>query len=105
MDHSIAFTALRSAPPRHSRRTRADGATLAAHLLRQFFRPARPGFGFLTLLPPLLEDVARARVSGEFSRAVEVFSRTPETCAAPVGSPRGDTRGDAGATAGVLHIQ
>ncbi|KAH9991099.1 Dor1-like family-domain-containing protein [Russula vinacea] len=37
---------------------------------------ARLGFDFRTLLPPLFEDAVRARVSGEFSRAVEEFART-----------------------------
>jgi hypothetical protein len=61
---------------------------------------ARLGFDFRTLLPPLFEDAVRARVSGEFSRAVEEFTRTPETGWAAVGAPRGGS----GTTAGVLHM-
>jgi hypothetical protein len=35
---------------------------------------ARFGYDFRMLLPPLFEDAVRARVSGEFSRAVEEFA-------------------------------
>jgi conserved oligomeric Golgi complex subunit 8 len=65
---------------------------------------ARLGFDFRTLLPPLFEDAVRARVSSEFSRAVDEFARTPETGWAAVGAPRADTRGAAATTAGVLHM-
>ena len=65
---------------------------------------ARLGFDFRTLLPPLLEDAVRTRVSGEFSKAVEEFARTPETGWAAVGAPRRDSRGGTGTTAGVLHM-
>ena len=61
---------------------------------------ARLGLDFRTLLPPLFEDAVRARASGEFSRVVEEFTRTPETGWAAVGAPRGG----AGTTAGVLHM-
>src|SRR6266436_2189829 len=65
---------------------------------------ARLGFDFRTLLPPLFEDAVRTRISGEFSKAVEEFARTPETGWAADGAPRGDTRGAAGTTGGVLHM-
>ena len=65
---------------------------------------ARLGFDFRTLLPPLFEDAVRTRVSGEFSKAVEEFARTPETGWAAVGAPRRDSRGGTGTTAGVLHM-
>ncbi len=45
-----------------------------------------------------------ARISGEFSRAVEVFARTPDTGWAAVGAPHADPRGGAGTTGGVFHI-
>jgi conserved oligomeric Golgi complex subunit 8 len=61
-------------------------------------------FDFRTLLLPLFEDAVCARVSSEFSRAVEEFAHTPETGWAADGAPRGDTRGAAGTTAGMLHI-
>ena len=64
----------------------------------------RLGFDFRTLLPPLFEDAVRARVSSEFSKAVEVFACTPETGWAAVGAPRADMRGATGTTAGVLHM-
>jgi conserved oligomeric Golgi complex subunit 8 len=65
---------------------------------------ARLGFDFRALLPPLFEDAVRARVCGDFSRAAEEFTRTPETGWASVGAPRRDSRGGAGKTAGVLHM-
>ncbi|KAF8468059.1 hypothetical protein DFH94DRAFT_285249 [Russula ochroleuca] len=51
-------------------------------------RSVRPchGFDFRTPLPLLFEDAVRARVSGEFSRAVEEFARTPEMGWATVGT-------------------
>ncbi|KAH9971002.1 Dor1-like family-domain-containing protein [Lactifluus volemus] len=52
---------------------------------------ARLGFDFRTLLPPLFENAVRARVSGEFSRAVDEFARTPETGWGAVGTPRRET--------------
>ncbi len=61
---------------------------------------ARLRFDFRTLLPPLFEDAVRARVSGEFSRAVEEFARTPETGWAAVGAPCGGV----GTTGGVLYL-
>lgn len=68
---------------------------------------ARIGFDFRTLLPPLFEDAVRARVSGEFYKAVEEFARTPETGWGAVGTPRKDSRGGGAGTttaAGVLHM-
>ncbi|KAH9973379.1 Dor1-like family-domain-containing protein [Russula compacta] len=71
---------------------------------------ARVGFDFRTLLPPLFEDAVRARVSGEFSKAAEVFARTPETGWGAVGTPRKDSRGGGAGTtgtttaAGMLHM-
>ena len=60
----------------------------------------RLGFDFRTLLPPLFEDAVRARVFGEFSRAVEDFARTSETGWAAVSAQRGG----AGTRASVLQI-
>ncbi|KAF8492958.1 Dor1-domain-containing protein [Russula emetica] len=99
---SRLLDALRSALPRFP-----DAPALTALLSQLTYCAtsfARLGFDFRTLLPPLFEDAVRARVSGEFSRAVEEFARTPETGWAAVGAPRADTRGAAGTTAGVLHM-
>jgi hypothetical protein len=99
---SRLLDALRSALPRFP-----DAPALTALLSQLTYCAtsfARLGFDFRTLLPPLFEDAVRARVSGEFSRAVEEFARTPETGWAAVGAPRADTRGAAGTTASVLHM-
>jgi hypothetical protein len=60
----------------------------------------RLGFGFRTHLPPLLEDAVSARVSSEFSRAVEDLVRTSGMGWYVVGASREVPRGTA---AGVLH--
>ena len=52
----------------------------------------RLGFDRRTLLPPLFEDVARIRMSGELPRAVEEFTRILEM----------RSRGGLGTTVGVL---
>ena len=99
---SRLLDALRSALPRFP-----DAPALTALLSQLTYCAtsfARLGFDFRTLLPPLFEDAVRARVSGEFSRAVEEFARTPETGWAAVGAPRADTRGEGGTTASVLHM-
>ncbi|KAN0109625.1 Dor1 domain containing protein [Russula decolorans] len=99
---SRLLDALRSALPRFP-----DAPALTALLSQLTYCAtsfARLGFDFRTLLPPLFEDAVRSRVSGEFSRAVEEFARTPETGWAAVGAPRADTRGAAGTTASVLHM-
>jgi hypothetical protein len=99
---SRLLDALRSALPRFP-----DAPALTALLSQLTYCAtsfARLGFDFRTLLPPLFEDAVRTRVSGEFSRAVEEFARTPETGWAAVGAPRGDPRGGAGTTTGVLHM-
>ncbi|KAI0262642.1 Dor1-like family-domain-containing protein [Russula aff. rugulosa BPL654] len=99
---SRLLDALRSALPRFP-----DAPALTALLSQLTYCAtsfARLGFDFRTLLPPLFEDAVRARVSSEFSKAVEVFARTPETGWAAVGAPRADTRGAPGSTAGVLHM-
>jgi hypothetical protein len=61
----------------------------------------RLGFGFRTHLPPLLEDAVSARVSSEFSRAVEDLVRTSGMGWYAVGVPLEVPRGTA---AGVLHM-
>lgn len=99
---SRLLDALRTALPRFP-----DAPSLTALLSQLTYCAtsfARLGFDFRTLLPSLFEDAVRARVSSEFSRAVEEFARTPETGWAAVGAPRADTRGAAGTTAGVLHM-
>ena len=103
MSGTIAFTVTRCAAfgaAMFPRRTRANGAAIAAHVLRQFVRSARVQLS--QLHPPLFEEDAvrtGTHVSGEFPRAAEEFARTPETGWAAVGVPRGSTR----TTAGVLH--
>jgi hypothetical protein len=61
-------------------------------------------FVLRTLLSPLFEDAVCARISSEFSRAVEVFARTPDTGWAAVGVSHADPRGGAGTTGGVFHM-
>ena len=102
MHRTGTFTITRCAPfgaATFPRRTSANGAAIAAHVLRHFVRSARVRLS--QLHPPLFEDAVRTgtHVSGEFPRAAEEFARTPETGWAAVGVPRGST----GTTAGVLH--
>jgi hypothetical protein len=104
---SRLLDALRAALPRLP-----DAPSLTALLTQLTYCAtsfARLGFDFRTLLPPLFEDAVRTRVSGEFAKAAEAFSRTRSTTtgtvgqwAAAVGAPRRDSRADTGVTAGVL---
>ena len=79
-------------PATFSRRARTDSTTLATHELRHFIRLARVRLSHAP--STAFEDAARARASGEFPRAVEEFTRTPEMA----------SRGGLGTTVGVLYI-